>query len=87
MSEAHRGLDSTAPFPGHLAPGRGTVRALSNLLVLSTHLLESSTVFRVDTEQGLGNRLRVLTPSVLNEELARATEHCDGSTTRLSLLT
>lgn len=82
------GLDSTAPFPINLAPGHGTVCALSNLLVLSTHLLESSIVFRVDIARaGLDNRLHVFTPLVLNKELARATEHCDSSTTPLSLLT
>lgn len=88
MSETHLGLDSTAPFPINLAPGHGTVRALSNLLVFSTHLLESSIVFRVDIARaGLDNRLHVFTPLVLNKELARATEHCDSSTTHLSLLT
>lgn len=56
-----------SPFPIQLAPGHGPVCALS------THLLESSIVFRVEeahiARAALDDMGYVFTPSLCNEEL------------------
>lgn len=88
MSEGHLGLDCTAPFPAQLAPGHGPVHALSNFLSLSTHLLRVQRCLqgRHIARAGLDNMWYVFTPLLRHEELERATERCDSSTVRLSLL-